>query len=228
MQVLSAGKNATSADWGRDRAGQQRGQPGGLAQGKAGVGPRGAGWETLSSSGLWWGPSCRPPPKNGLWASCTTQCPLLPALLAVTPSSQRPLLAWEPWEVPPELPGTLEGQPRCQVGWRVSSPAPAHRLKPLPQWVGLVGRGRPSLAAPTLGRGAPAGAGPVSVAARTERGLLERAGLRRRISGAQTSLPLAPPPTPILSNPCPPSPWDHHSGLRLMGGGGRTLGLGQP
>ena len=41
VQVLSAGKNATGpSTWGRDRAGQRRVQPGGLAQGKAGVGPR--------------------------------------------------------------------------------------------------------------------------------------------------------------------------------------------
>lgn len=52
VQVLSAGKNVPGPPtWGRDRAGQRRVQPGGLAQGKAGAGPRGLSGSLQSPGG---------------------------------------------------------------------------------------------------------------------------------------------------------------------------------
>lgn len=63
VQVLSAGKNVPGPPtWGRDRAGQWRVPPGGLAQGKAGVGPRGLSGSLQSPGGAFGGGVLRAPP----------------------------------------------------------------------------------------------------------------------------------------------------------------------
>lgn len=65
VQVLSAGKNVPGPPtWGRDRAGQWRVQPGGLAQGKAGVGPRGLSGSLQSPGGPLVGVCCGPPQES--------------------------------------------------------------------------------------------------------------------------------------------------------------------